>query len=205
MLSTRVCALKIWWRCCSQPLIQWTLCMLSASVLVSVRQTRSDCKDRVIDRHFYVHLANILVISEKFQNDFCLQVRIPESKPWKGAQSCLISLAVIIWETRRTRLRHEPGSAPPISISKFSLTQSRSNAVSSIFELHEESTMRTGLRFRWSCLPLIMLMIMTSPASADVVTSSDKILNLASQEGSLLSVLKDYISEEYDNLRDLSA
>ncbi|PVD36758.1 hypothetical protein C0Q70_03748 [Pomacea canaliculata] len=48
-------------------------------------------------------------------------------------------------------------------------------------------------------------MIMTSPASADVVTSSDKILNLASQEGSLLSVLKDYISEEYDNLRDLSA
>ena len=51
---------------------------------------------------------------------------------------------------------------------------------------------------------LILLLTVVSFGACDVVTSSSKLIQLAESEGLFLDVLNKYISEEYDNLKELS-
>ena len=51
---------------------------------------------------------------------------------------------------------------------------------------------------------LILLLTVLSFGVGDIVTSSSKMIELAESEGSFLEVLNKYISNEYDNLKELS-
>nr|KAG5712229.1 hypothetical protein BaRGS_014579 [Batillaria attramentaria] len=51
---------------------------------------------------------------------------------------------------------------------------------------------------------LVLVLTMTSPAVADVFTASHKIAELAGIEGQLLDTLRNFINEEYDQLKALS-
>lgn len=51
---------------------------------------------------------------------------------------------------------------------------------------------------------LVRLLVMTPQGVADVFTSSDKIVTIATQEATLLDLLQTHINSEYDNLKLLS-